>query len=803
VEQQQQGQAPNQMTSPQLQQPTPPPLPQQPQPTLQSPPTQATPPTPPEPKTTEVKEKEVVTIDSALGEDTIKTPTTSEVPEKIPTTTTPLKKEEKPEVPVPPLPKKDTEPEHEEIHIPIEPVLKSTATKVTKRKPETLQKPIKETPPVPQQKELEPSVAQAKPPQEEKQEEAPAQMPDLKKQSIDELLDDIGKPKASEKKPVPETNKPETPQNIPPKKDTSVDEQPVKTEAEPTQTESPTSPEKKTASPPEEPKVSDSGAIEEKNIETKPTTETDDVDLQDLIGKSLALNEMSADIPKFNRKAPVKERSKEKEAPMRSFEDDSVLPTADALDIWERDAQKRKKSPPPLPKKPVLEETQEQKPTPKEDSKKQSIDALLDDIRKPEAQVEKSAKSTLLSPKKPKHTPVSNLSALRQKVLSKSASGDLSNEIPETEERPRPESKHASAIADIADKLQTMSGQGGEAEEDTAMQTTPTQEGGEAQPETEQAPEKPTIPHMRTFRSDVQQAVMKNKTSVVDMLSAEEKRKGLGETVRKAPRAKKTSPLSYVLIGASIMLLIAGVSVGGFFAFKYFTSNRGAQTEEIIPANEYVQHDITGQTGKELRTGMNEIKNALQASLNDVTKLRMIERFDENDSTRITFVSPQEFFKKLDTRAPGSLIRTTGDRMTLGVHTLRENEPFWVFSIEQYETAFRGMLEWEDSIREDLSPYFDTTLPPIIEKPEPVRDQTETSATSTQIDNFIERPDKPQRIIDVFKDTVIANREARILTDEAGRTLLIWSIPDTENVLITTNKASFEELVQRMTARVY
>lgn len=398
------------------------------------------------------------------------------------------------------------------------------------------------------------------------------------------------------------------------------------------------------------------------------------------------------------------------------------------------------------------------------------------------------------------------------------AQGDIAN-------RPRPASKHAQALADIADRLHDMGNSETEAAKEPAIlaqasvveelpqeavrDVAPTPKEPEMSRKVPGAIEadapKPTfravesaIPMIRTFRQDVEQAVTRDRTSVVDMISAEEKRRSSGETIRIAPRQAESS-WSYVFIGASMILVITAIAIGAFLFFRMMSAPNIDTEFERVTINETISYDITSQSRDQIMYGLVGLRDSLHTDLGSVTQIQLTERKNTGgDSAQKAFISTSLFLQKIESHAPGGLVRNLNDNMLLAVHELTKNEPFLMFTAAHYDIVFKNMFEWEDTMQSDLAPLFG----PALELVETTSFSTETttgtsSATSTPVRTTSFTP------IHVFEDIVIANTPTRGVRNKRDEVVLVWSMPDDNTVIITSNETTMRTLLERIAARPY
>ena len=129
-----------------------------------------------------------------------------------------------------------------------------------------------------------------------------------------------------------------------------------------------------------------------------------------------------------------------------------------------------------------------------------------------------------------------------------------------------------------------------------------------------------------------------------------------------------------------------------------------------------------------------------------------------------------EYLRVIEARVSGAFWRALENNFLLGFHEVSGNKPFLILKTTSFNQAFAGMLAWEPYIRRDLAPVFGTAA----------------VASST--------PDSA----DIFRDRVIRNIDARALFNQDGTTALLYAFPNQEIIIITTNEATFNELLQRV-----
>ena len=132
----------------------------------------------------------------------------------------------------------------------------------------------------------------------------------------------------------------------------------------------------------------------------------------------------------------------------------------------------------------------------------------------------------------------------------------------------------------------------------------------------------------------------------------------------------------------------------------------------------------------------------------------------------------------MQSHAPDTLVRSLETDFVFGLHALNQNQPFLIFKTNYYQNAYAGMLSWETTLQDDLGPLFIT--------PEPV-----VEASST---------DQALRLSENFEDIVVKNRDTRALRNRNGKIIFLYSFPDKNTIILTTNADTLEKIATRLIA---
>ncbi len=285
-----------------------------------------------------------------------------------------------------------------------------------------------------------------------------------------------------------------------------------------------------------------------------------------------------------------------------------------------------------------------------------------------------------------------------------------------------------------------------------------------------------SVKRIRTYQSDVAGALKKEKTSLIQMVLAEQGRKR-----DIAEEASPKQPKNLALIIVSLALVLVGASFAGFAAWRYATNQKQAAKDgENLSA-------IPSLIFAEVKKGMNitdlpkdRIARALSSEiastairLDFVAQIYFTEDVASGAGTPAateyvqTLVHTSEFFRILESGMPESLARALAQNFFFGIHAFNGNQPFIILRADYFESAFAGMLRWENTMPRDILPLFGIQVTP----------------------ELVNRP---------FEDVVIRNQDFRALRDTEGNIVLLYLFHDKSTIIIGTADETIKEAVDRL-----
>lgn len=380
--------------------------------------------------------------------------------------------------------------------------------------------------------------------------------------------------------------------------------------------------------------------------------------------------------------------------------------------------------------------------------------------------------------------------------------------VPNTASAPTvPQTKHAQALAGVAQTLKSLTGdktsvpheQPADAPGETPEPALGTLDFTEAEHPTS------TLPTIRTFRSDVEQAVTRNRTSVVDMIAAQEKKRSdTLERPKHSHHINRISLSSKILLVVSALLVLGGIVAGILYYMTQKNSQSGGiQGVFLTEASE--RYDSTTKDRAGIMSDLVALRDSIHHGIGSMTEIRMFKRVQntKTNTEDAPVVTASEFLSRIHSHAPDNLVRSLSDKMVLGVYEgVTENVPFLVFRSNYYENTYAGMLDWEQDVQGDLAPLFGSRL----EDRTPVTVAATTSAATATSTNSTTAPVSQSAhngAARTFVDQRIANVPIRALRNADNKVVLLWSMPSNNTLIIASNTDTLSALLKRITARTY
>ncbi|MEI6528368.1 MAG: hypothetical protein WCO10_01705 [bacterium] len=278
-------------------------------------------------------------------------------------------------------------------------------------------------------------------------------------------------------------------------------------------------------------------------------------------------------------------------------------------------------------------------------------------------------------------------------------------------------------------------------------------------------------PIIRTYKSDIQDIMKTDHVSSVNIAIAETEKMRSKIQSSVIEEAKKESNITTVILTISLILVI--VAIGIIFLVFSGNTNPATQSQTVTPISLFTAErnqeiNVASSTAMMLGTTIRtQIKNST-ISVNSVENIFLTQ----NTTAGKTLLSTSDLVSVLNLTLPDILERSLTSDYMIGFFAFGQNLPFLILKTSSFENAYAGMLQWEKNIRSDLATIF--SLP------------TETVSLTSQTNTK------------GFEDKVVANNDTRILKDNYGQTILLYSIIGKDTIIISTSEVSFKEVLARL-----
>lgn len=325
------------------------------------------------------------------------------------------------------------------------------------------------------------------------------------------------------------------------------------------------------------------------------------------------------------------------------------------------------------------------------------------------------------------------------------------------------------------------------------------------------------IKSLRTYQSDIAEALGKNNTTVAQMAIAENARKANNEapivkelvkepvplikkpvleaTIQVESPVEKPQPIPVVrkplevisnapeLVhngtrGVLLTFLSLILVAGGIFGGLYFYSKSplaNISGTQVVPNGTYrgllasnIQKKVILGTliEKRIEDVLAYERTQVKLEPNQVLELYFIKGSGDESF----LITSEEFLSLSTNRSPETIRRSLLDKFMFGFHRNSTSiEPYVVLKTEFFQNTFTGMLKWEPEIQEDTKVWLSG---------KDVAAQT-------------------------FEDKVLKNKDIRVLKDGSGTPLILYGFLDKETLVITTNEETFLEILDRFEKQTY
>lgn len=358
-------------------------------------------------------------------------------------------------------------------------------------------------------------------------------------------------------------------------------------------------------------------------------------------------------------------------------------------------------------------------------------------------------------------------------------------------------------------------------EQQVAQQPAPQSKKAEVPPAPPAPPkEESSVRPLETYRSDIESVIQQKKVSVVSIAADEAKRRDQAPISGSQASTGASHDLGFTIAAVSGgLLLLAGAA--GLLTFLFLRPQADAPVVNTVPAP-FIAVDDTrliaipaAQWQRNTVLGTADLaRQSTGLSLGLMARLYLTQATNTNALPPV--VPIDTFLSTVAPNASSELLRSFTGEYLLGVHSYDGNQAFLILGVEGFEAAYAGMLAWEISMPQELSPLFTRTPRPRIPEEEIIPAETTpiflpeeagtstastTPAATTTAETATTTPAQEEELPAFFRtqfvDRIVENYDARVMQDENGDILLLWTFLDRNTLVITTNDATLREIISR------
>lgn len=283
---------------------------------------------------------------------------------------------------------------------------------------------------------------------------------------------------------------------------------------------------------------------------------------------------------------------------------------------------------------------------------------------------------------------------------------------------------------------------------------------------------------IRTYTSDMAEAIKTDEASVIKIALAEKRKKENQELIEKV-EGTKSEKIFWFIAGIIFIFLTIFISIYSIEKKKEkntptpITQN----IESYISYDGHTYIDVAGYFDPD------EIFNLIktEADKKDITgKIKIFSLIKKIDGI-ISPLTTNDFFSLVKAETPPILIKSLDENFTIGGYYPKQtidnlgsqqekNNIFFVFKINDYNQVYAAILEWEKTMLEDLHNLFDIEI-------------------NENNKNLIGKK---------WKDVVVNNRDIRVIYDFDESGLIYYTFVDKDYLIISNNTETLNEISFRL-----
>lgn len=285
---------------------------------------------------------------------------------------------------------------------------------------------------------------------------------------------------------------------------------------------------------------------------------------------------------------------------------------------------------------------------------------------------------------------------------------------------------------------------------------------------------------IRTFQADIADAIKNDNVSMIKVALAEKKRQDTRGDFNDALDVKKKDSMFYIVSISVVLFIFAILGLFFFLSSNTDTGNvaqNGTANEPLIYTEYATVIDINNRDANDVERLIARIKE----DKFDLGTMKEIV-LTTGTSTATSRLNSETFLRFINQRANDSLIRALNPEFMLGAYSFSNPyDTFAIFKVNSYDNAFAGMLEWENTLDLDFGG--------ILISKKLIIPAKDTKGTTT--------PTLAKKR--VFVDRVVQNKDSRVLLDENGSVLMLYTFVDKNTLVLASSDKSLKEVLFRLT----
>jgi len=275
---------------------------------------------------------------------------------------------------------------------------------------------------------------------------------------------------------------------------------------------------------------------------------------------------------------------------------------------------------------------------------------------------------------------------------------------------------------------------------------------------------------LRTYTSDMADAIRENEVSVIKIAMAEKEKRDREEIYIKA----KGTNFSKILLFFGGVILIVVAIIGSIYLFKKIKEN--PQPVIVDKFETFISYDLKSDIDVTKATNINTLLEIIETNQQKIVKQIEVFYLTKKTNEVIETFDLKDFLSLIQTTIPEALVRSLSSKYLIGKYSnlnfsTDENNKsslFLILETTDYNQAYASMLEWEGTLLRDLFIIFSIPKP----------------------SNFLFEKK--------WNDIIVNNKDARVLYGENGEGILYYAFINKNDFVITNNLETLKEIINRI-----